>query len=190
MLWSNTQFVNTREMRIAIKLATAALIAAVGWMPVYASDATAAGGDSAGAATSNDDIDEIVVTANRRPEKRLSQADSSEHEEQPVAIYQDGTYVAIPAATGFPIYDVDHAEVLRGPQGTLFGRNATGGSVQFFSIQPTDTFAAGTSYTAGDYNLHRLEGFINGGNSEVSDRFAYYLSERDGFASATASLKI
>ena len=231
MFWLNTQFANTREIRIAIRLATAALIAALGWMPAYASDATAASGDSAGAATSNDNIDEIVVTANRRPEKLqdvgaavtlessvkieafnitraedlaklspglaaipnngsavssfsirgLSQADSSEHEEQPVAIYQDGTYVAIPAATGFPIYDVDHAEVLRGPQGTLFGRNATGGSVQFFSIQPTDTFAAGTSYTAGDYNLHRLEGFINGGNSEVSDRFAYYLSERDGF---------
>ena len=71
----------------------------------------------------------------------LSQADSSEHEEQPVAIYEDGTYVAVPAATGFPIYDVDHVEILRGPQGTLFGRNATGGSVQFFSAQPSPDFS-------------------------------------------------
>src|SRR5882724_3849245 len=235
MLWSNTQFVNTREIRIAIKLAAAALIAALiaalGWMPVYASDATAAGGDSAGAASSSEGLEEIVVTANRRPEKLqdvgaavtlessikieafnitraedlsklspglaaipengsavssfsirgLSQADSSEHEEQPVAIYEDGTYIAIPAATGFPIYDVDHAEVLRGPQGTLFGRNATGVLVQFFSNQPTDTFAAGASYTAGDYNLRRVQGFINGGNSDISDRFAFYLSERGGY---------
>jgi iron complex outermembrane recepter protein len=231
MFRPNTQFVNTREIRIAIRLASAALIALLGWMPTYASDATAASGDSAGAASSSDGLEEIVVTANRRPEKLqdvgaavtlessakieafqitraedlsklspglaaipengsavssfsirgLSQADSSEHEEQPVAIYEDGTYIAIPAATGFPIYDVDHAEVLRGPQGTLFGRNATGGLVQFFSNQPTDTFAAGISYTAGDYNLHRLEGFINGGNSDVSDRFAYYLSERGGY---------
>lgn len=231
MLRSNTQFVNTREIRLAIRVASAALIAVLGWTPAYASEATAANGAGAGAAAPSDDFEEIVVTANRRPEKLqdvgaavtlessakieafqvtraedlaklspglaaipengsavssfsirgLSQADSSEHEEQPVAIYQDGTYVAIPAATGFPIYDVDHAEVLRGPQGTLFGRNATGGSVQFFSNQPTDTFAAGISYTAGDYNLRRLEGFINGGNSVVSDRFAYYLSERGGY---------
>ena len=230
MFLPNTQFVNARVMRIAIRFAAAALVATAGCMPVYASDAPAASA-SAPAASSSEGLEEIVVTANRRPEKLqevgasitlessakieafqitraedlqklspglaaipengsavssfsirgLSQADSSEHEEQPVAIYQDGTYVAIPAATGFPIYDVDHAEVLRGPQGTLFGRNATGGSVQFFSNQPSDTFAAGISYTAGDYNLHRLEGFINGGNSDISNRFAFYLSERDGY---------
>jgi iron complex outermembrane receptor protein len=111
----------------------------------------------------------------------LSQADSSEHEEQPVAIYTDGTYIAVPAATGFPIYDVDHVEILRGPQGTLFGRNATGGLVNFFSNQPSSDFAAGLSYTGGDYNLHRGEGYINGGTDEVSDRFAFYASERDGY---------
>jgi iron complex outermembrane recepter protein len=111
----------------------------------------------------------------------LSQADSSEHEEQPVAIYEDGTYIAVPAATGFPIYDVDHVEILRGPQGTLFGRNATGGLVNFFSNQPSATFSAGLSYTGGDYNLHRGEGFINGGTDEVSDRFAFYASQRDGY---------
>ena len=111
----------------------------------------------------------------------LSQADSSEHEEQPVAIYVDGTYIAVPAATGFPIYDVDHVEVLRGPQGTLFGRNATGGSVQFFSAQPTPDFSGSVAYTGGDYNLHRVTGYLNGGNDDISDRFAYYLSEHGGY---------
>jgi len=60
---------NTREMRIAIRLATAALIALLGWMPAHAADANAASGDSAGAASSSDGLEEIVVTANRRPEK-------------------------------------------------------------------------------------------------------------------------
>jgi iron complex outermembrane receptor protein len=46
----------------------------------------------------------------------VGQSDAAPHEEQPVAVYQDGVYVANSAATGFPIYDVQRAEVLRGPQ--------------------------------------------------------------------------
>jgi iron complex outermembrane recepter protein len=63
----------------------------------------------------------------------------------------------------------------------LFGRNATGGMVNFFSNQPTAGFSAGLSYTDGDYQLHRGEGFINVGTDEISNRFAFYASERDGY---------
>src|SRR5277367_2980970 len=69
MFLSNTQFVNARAIRIASTLATATLIATLGYMPVYASDAAPASGDNAAAPTSSDDLGEIVVTANRRPEK-------------------------------------------------------------------------------------------------------------------------
>jgi iron complex outermembrane receptor protein len=111
----------------------------------------------------------------------VGQADYTEEQEQPVAVYQDGVYVANAAATGFPVYDVNHVEILRGPQGTLFGRNATGGIVSFFSNEPSPGFSAGVSYTGGDYNLHRSEGYINFGTEELSDRFSYYWSQRDGY---------
>ncbi len=111
----------------------------------------------------------------------ISQSDASEHEEQPVAIYDDGVYIPIAAATGFPLFDTDHVEILRGPQGTLFGRNATGGSVQFFSKQPTAGFAAGGSVTIGDYQTHRVEAYVNVGNDVISDRLAGYINDHDGY---------
>ncbi len=111
----------------------------------------------------------------------VSQADAAEHEEQPVAVYQDGVYVANAAATGFPIYDTQRAEVLRGPQGTLFGRNATGGLIQFLSNQPAPGFRTGVSVTGGDYDLKRVQGFVNDGNDFVSGRLAYYISNQDGY---------
>lgn len=111
----------------------------------------------------------------------VGQADYTEEQEQPVAIYQDGVYIPNAAATGFPIYDVDHVEILRGPQGTLFGRNATGGLLEFFSNAPQPGLSAGLSYTDGDYNLHQGQGYFNVGNDAVSDRLAFYLSQRDGY---------
>jgi iron complex outermembrane receptor protein len=111
----------------------------------------------------------------------VGQSDYTEHEEQPVAVYQDGVYIALSSATGFPIYDVERAEVERGPQGTLFGRNATGGLIQFFSNKPTQELESGVSVTTGDRNLRRLEGFVSGGTDILTGRIAVYHSERDGF---------
>lgn len=111
----------------------------------------------------------------------VGQADYTEEQEQPVAIYQDGVYIPNAAATGFPVFDVNHVEILRGPQGTLFGRNATGGLVSFFSNEPESGFSAAMELAGGDYNLHRGQGYVNFGNDDISDRFAFYLSERGGY---------
>lgn len=115
----------------------------------------------------------------------VGQSDFSEHEEQPVAAYQDGVYIANAAATGFPIFDVQRVELLRGPQGTLFGRNATGGLVQFHSNQPKAGFSGYGTLTAGDRNLHRMEGAINVGDETFAVRAAGYYSDRDGFVKNT-----
>ncbi|MFC3174009.1 TonB-dependent receptor [Novosphingobium bradum] len=111
----------------------------------------------------------------------VGQADAAEHEEQPVAIYQDGVYVANSAASGFPIYDVHGSEVLRGPQGTLFGRNATGGVIQFLSNQPEAGTSGAIEAAIGDYDAHRFQGFLNVGNDRLAARAAFYSSTRDGF---------
>ena len=111
----------------------------------------------------------------------VGQSDFSEHEEQPVTAYQDGVYVANSAATGFPIYDIQRVELLRGPQGTLFGRNATGGLVQFFSNQPTVGTDGYATVGVGDFNLHKFEGAFNYGTDTLAARVAGYFSDRDGY---------
>jgi outer membrane receptor protein involved in Fe transport len=58
-------------------------------------------------------------------------------------------------------FDVDHVEVLRGPQGTLYGRNAPAGVVNIVSSKPTDEFQAMASVDVGNYNERRLEGMVN-----------------------------
>lgn len=115
----------------------------------------------------------------------VGQSDFAEHEEQPVTAYQDGVYIANAAATGFPLFDVARVELLRGPQGTLFGRNATGGLVQFFSNQPKAGMSGFATLTAGDFNLHRAEGALNYGTDRLAIRVAGYYSDNDGYIKNT-----
>ena len=72
----------------------------------------------------------------------VSQLDFAEGQEAPIAVYQDEAYLSSPGASGTPAFDIQRIEVLRGPQGTLYGRNATGGLVHFISNKPTDDFEA------------------------------------------------
>ncbi len=81
-------------------------------------------------------------------------------------------------------YDVRNVEVLRGPQGTLYGRNATAGVVNLSSAKPTDHYEAMASLDVGNYNNRRLEGMLN--IPIVSDkldlRLAGEWTKRDGYA--------
>src|SRR6185503_19615893 len=79
----------------------------------------------------------------------ISQNNFQDNLEAPVAVYQDEVYVGSMNALGLPIFDVERIEVLRGPQGTLFGRNATGGLIQFISNTADETRANG--YAEAEY---------------------------------------
>ena len=104
----------------------------------------------------------------------VSQNDYSDHEEGPVAVYSDEAYVASLGAIAGSMFDLERVEVLRGPQGTLFGRNATGGLVQYVSQKPTDQPAAFVSATAGSFGEVDTEGFVNGPLSDSIDaRFSF-----------------
>ena len=60
--------------------------------------------------------------------------------EQGVAIYADGVPIGRATGAGIELGDIERIEILRGPQGTLFGRNAEGGAVQFITRRPTGEF--------------------------------------------------
>lgn len=103
----------------------------------------------------------------------VSQNDYGDQQEPPVAVYQDDSYASSITTASFPIFDLARTEALRGPQGTLFGRNATGGAVQFISNQPTDALSGYFSGTYGRYNQSIIEGAISG---PLSDQLKVRLS--------------
>jgi iron complex outermembrane receptor protein len=92
----------------------------------------------------------------------VTQNDFADHQESPAAVYVDDAYVSQMAGLAFQLFDIDRVEVLRGPQGTLFGRNATGGLAHFVSRRPSDETSGYLDVTVGERNLTRLEGAVGG----------------------------
>ena len=78
-----------------------------------------------------------------------------------VALYIDGIYFPNTTRSALRTSDLESIEVLRGPQGTLFGRNSTGGAVRAFTRKPTDTFDADISIQLGSYSQADLEAMVN-----------------------------
>ncbi len=90
-----------------------------------------------------------------------------------VTIYVDEVPLPYPAMTKLIAFDLARVEVLEGPQGTLFGQNATGGAVNYIAAKPTDVFAAGVDATYGRFNLLQVGGFVSGPiNDQLTIRIA------------------
>jgi len=105
---------------------------------------------------------------------------SGDNQESPVAVYIDDVYAPSPTHASFQLFDYERVEVLRGPQGTLFGRNATGGLAHFITRKPTDEFEGYIQATVGDYDLFNVEGAISGPLSDgISGRLSFSSSQND-----------
>jgi len=114
------------------------------------------------------------------------QVDFADHQEHPTAVYVDEAYVSQASASGFQLFDLEQVEVLRGPQGTLWGRNATGGAISFTTNKPTQEFEAYAEARYGSYDNVGFEAAIGGGISEkVSVRFSGTGNWHDGYAENT-----
>ncbi len=99
-----------------------------------------------------------------------------------VAVYNDGAYMARTSTAIFDFFDIDRIEVLRGPQGTLYGRNAVGGVINVLSNAPTEEFEVRGNFTYGNYDAIRAEGAVSGPIADgVRARIAGLYSKRDGF---------
>lgn len=82
--------------------------------------------------------------------------------ENSIATYIDGVYIASQPAALMSLGDIQQVEVLKGPQGTLFGRNATGGVIHVITQQPTDSLEGSASVDYGNYDLTRASLLVSG----------------------------
>ena len=103
------------------------------------------------------------------------------------AFHIDGVYLGRPQSAGATFYDLERVEVLRGPQGTLYGRNATAGAVNLITNKPGKKMAAEANLGLGNYGLYNLEGMLN---VPVSEKFALRAvlssSSRNGYLNTTS----
>ncbi len=103
--------------------------------------------------------------------------------EPSIATYVDDRYVARAQATIFQLADVERVEVLRGPQGTLYGRNATGGAIRVVTREVEEELSGQITGTLGDYDLRALSGTVNVPlNSKLATRLTALVRKRDGYA--------
>jgi iron complex outermembrane receptor protein len=106
--------------------------------------------------------------------------------EPSVAVFIDGVYYPRPSSVVGSLTDLEAVEVLRGPQGTLFGRNASMGALNIRTRKPSDEFEGNIRGSYGSDNAVRVSGAVSGGLSEnVGGRLAFQYSDRDGFGNNT-----
>lgn len=100
-----------------------------------------------------------------------------------VAIHSDGVYASRPAAALSSLFDVERIEVARGPQGTLYGRNATGGAINIISRRPTEEAEGYLDLSYGNYNALAVEGALSGPivSDKLLARISAKVEERDGW---------
>jgi iron complex outermembrane receptor protein len=101
-----------------------------------------------------------------------------------VALYTDEVYQSRSQAAFLGFYDVDRVEVLRGPQGSLYGRNAVAGAINIITRDPTSTMDGYVSGTVGNYDLVASEGALGGPlTNDLSARLAFQTVDRQGYGS-------
>lgn len=105
---------------------------------------------------------------------------------QPVSLVYDDVVQENPILKGFPVFDLDRVEVLRGPQGSLFGRNSPAGVVKFESVRPSQEFSGYGKVGVGSDNMWNVEGAAGGGlTDQWSARASVLFQRRDDWVDNT-----
>jgi iron complex outermembrane receptor protein len=101
---------------------------------------------------------------------------------QPVSIIMDDVVKENVILKSFPLFDIQQVEVIRGPQGTLFGRNTTAGIIKFDSVKPTEDFDAYGKVSVASFGTVNIEGAVGGGLTDnLAGRFSFLSQQRDNY---------
>ena len=101
---------------------------------------------------------------------------------QPVSIIMDEVVMENVVLKSFPLFDIQQVEVIRGPQGTLFGRNTTAGIIKFASVKPSEDFDAYVKASVGSYGTANLEAAVGGGLTDnLAGRFSVLSQNRSDY---------
>lgn len=112
----------------------------------------------------------------------ISSADDGAGLDNSVALFLDGVYIGRGATINFDMFDLERIEVLRGPQGTLFGRNAIGGAINVITLKPSDDPSARFGATAGNEGILRYRAFVSGPLSDsLAGKIVVNHREHDGY---------
>jgi iron complex outermembrane recepter protein len=107
---------------------------------------------------------------------------NDEAQDTSVVVNIDGEYINRPNALGVALFDMARVEVLRGPQGTLYGRNSTGGAINFITRKPGRELGANASVSYGNFDaLHVDAGIDIPVGDAAAFRFAVFKDKRDGY---------
>lgn len=99
-----------------------------------------------------------------------------------VSTYLDEVALPFPVLAARTAFDLERVEVLKGPQGTLFGQNATGGAINFIAAKPTDSFTAGGNISYGRFNQVVGDAYVSGPITEtLRGRIAGHIEHADGW---------
>jgi outer membrane receptor protein involved in Fe transport len=99
-----------------------------------------------------------------------------------VSVYVDENPLPFPVLSNHAQFDLDRVEVLKGPQGTLFGANSTGGAINYIASKPTKNFEAGADITYGRFNATYIDAFVSGPlSNQVTSRLAVRIERADGW---------
>jgi iron complex outermembrane receptor protein len=115
--------------------------------------------------------------------------DFSENQSSPIAMYVDEVYKPVGAVQALQTYDLERVEVLRGPQGTLYGKNATGGAVNFYSKNPSlSAYDGYVTVGGGNYSDYSTRAAVGGPiiDDQLGWRVALYYEKRDGWVHSVA----
>ncbi len=106
--------------------------------------------------------------------------DYTSNNSSPVGVSVDDVALPLPIQTQGELFDINRVEVLRGPQGTLYGRNTTGGAVNFITNRPTADFHAGITADYGSHDAFSAEGYVSGGFSDTLKGRLSWATEQGG----------
>ena len=110
---------------------------------------------------------------------------SAVSDEPTVGVFIDGVYQGVSAGGLFDTFDMESVEVLRGPQGTLFGRNVTGGAVLMRTTAPSEEYSAKFKASVGNYGAHSLAGVVTGPlQPDLLAKVAFFYNQRDDYIDA------